>query len=161
MTKLFKNPKENEIFPVLIKWKNILFFTGYYYDENDNDCLFHTLNNIECFKTMDDLKSFCEQNNLILNNELAEFDFDKTITNPIYYNDVLNKWNILNTISLNLHINFEGNKLKYNDVYNYLFAYCFAKEPLPALYEIPYEYFNIIKYIFEKQSEILKSIKYY
>lgn len=153
--------KNNEVFSVMIKSENNLYFTGYYYDEDGNDYLFNDLKNILCFKTFNELISFCARNNLILDDSIAEYDFDVIPTNPIDYRDVLNKWNMLDTISSNLNIVFEGNENKYNEVYDYLFSCNFAIEPLPPLYKISNEYSQLIHNVFNKQSEILEKIQYY
>ena len=82
------------------------------------------------------------------------------LTNPIDYSDALNKWNILNTISLNLNIVFEGNENKYTEVYNYLFSCNFAIEQLPPLYKIPNKYFKLIISVFNNQNEVLDKLLY-
>lgn len=158
---LLNNLKSKEVFSVLIKWKDNLYYTGYYYDEDGNDYLFNDLANIICFKTYDELIKFCAHNNLILDKNVAEYDFDTMPKNPIDYRDALNKWNILDTISLNINIIFEGNENKYTDVYNYLFSCNFAIDPLPTFFKIPNNYFQLIDNVFKKQTEILEKIKYY
>lgn len=114
-----------------------------------------------CFKTIDELIGFCTHNNLILDNNVAEYDFDTMPANPIDYTDVLNKWNMLDTISSNLNITFEGSENKYDEVYDYLFSCYFAVNPLPELYKIPNEYFQLINNVFDKQTEILEKITYF
>jgi len=157
---LFNSLNNEEVFSVLIKWKNNLYYTGYYYDEDGNDYLFNDLENIKCFKTFDELVSFCGQNNLLLNKDVSKYDFDIMLTNPIDYSDALNKWNILNTISLNLNIVFEGNENKYTEVYKYLFSCNFAIEQLPPLYKIPNKYFKLIISVFNNQNEVLDKLLY-
>lgn len=157
---LLNKLKNNEVFSVTIKWKNNLYYTGYYYDADGNDYLFNDLKNILCFKTYDELISFCAQNSLTLDNKVAEYDFDIIPTNPIDYRNSLNRWNLLDTISSNLNMVFEGNDNKYTEVYNYLFSCNFAVNPLPASYKIPDDYFQLIINVFNKQTELLEKIKY-
>lgn len=45
------------------------------------------------------VKIFCQRYDLLLDNVTAEYDFDSPIDKPIYYDRVLNNWNILNTIA--------------------------------------------------------------
>lgn len=162
MGRIFLNDLgSNEIFTVLIKWKSNSYYTGFYYNKKDRDCLFHSYKNIECFKTLDDLIKFFTENNLHLNNDVAEYDFDIMPSNPIDYSAVLNKWNILNTISTICNSFFEGNKQKYNKVYDYLFSCNFAVKPLPMLYKIPIDYYHQIIKVFKKQFKVLNKIKYF
>lgn len=98
---------------------------------------------------------------MILDKNIAEYDFDTIPTNPIDYSDALNKWNILDTISSNLNIVFDGNENKYNEVYNYLFLCNFAVNPLPKLCKISNNYFQLINNVFDKQTELLEKIKYF
>ncbi len=158
---LLNNIQNNEVFSVLIKWKNTLYYTGYYYDEHGNDYLFNDSKNIVCFKTVDELFDFYKQNNLNYNRDFAEYDFDVMPTNPLDYHSILDKWNILNTISTNLNIAFEGNENIYNDVYNYLFSCNFSVNPLPTLYKIPDNYFRLINSVFNMQNKVLEKLDYF
>ena len=144
-----------EVFPVLIKWKNILYYAGHYYDEMGNDKLFHSQHNIECFSSLAKLTEFCSKNCFKLDSKVVKYDFDIAPTNPIDYKDILDKWNLLNTISESLNIFFEGNERKYDNPYHYLFSCCFAINPLPPTYRIPNNYFCLINKVFNKQNKIL------
>ncbi len=92
---------------------------------------------------------------------MAEYDFDVMPTNPIDYRNILDKWNILNTISTNLNIAFEGNENTYNDVYNYLFSCNFSVNSLPTLYKITDNYFRLINSVFNMQTKVLQKLNYF
>ncbi len=157
---ILSNITNKKVYYTLIKWNNAIYFTGFYYDINENDFLFNNGENIIGFKSVEELRIFCDKNNLELSTDISEFDFDKELDNPINYKEALNKWNLLNTISLNLNIAFEGNGNKYDEIYNYLFSCNFAVEPIPELYNIPNIYYREIQQIFKNQFRLLDKIIY-
>ncbi len=158
---ILSNIENKEVCCTLIKWNNTIFFTGFYYDNDGNDLLFNNGENIIGFKSIEELRIFCDENDLELLTDISEFDFDKVLDNPINYKDALNKWNLLNTISLSFSIAFEGNENRYDEIYNYLFSCNFAVEPLSELHNIPYIYYRDIKQIFKNQFKLLDKIVYY
>ena len=159
---LLNNLQNQEVFPVLIKRKNILYYVGYYYDEEGNDNLFHSHKHIECFSSLAELTEFCSKNSLKLDSEVVIYDFDIAPSNPINYKDILNKWNLLNTISESLNIFFEGNERKYDKPYHFLFSCYFAINPLSPTYRIPDNYFCMINKVFSKQGKLLnKALHFY
>ncbi len=161
MKQIILNRIENKkIYCTQIKWNNAVYFTGFYYDMDGNDFLFNNGENIIGFKSVEELRIFCDENNLELSTDISEFDFDKILDNPINYKEALNKWNLLNTISINLNIAFEGNEYKYNETYNYLFSCNFAVEPLPELYNIPNIYYREIQQVYKNQCKLLDKIIY-
>ncbi len=158
---ILNNIENNEVYCTLIKWNNALYYTGFYYDTGGNDFLFNNSENIIGFKSVEELRIFCDENNLELLTNISEFDFDKVLDNPINYIEALNKWNLLNTISLNLHIAFEGNESRYSEIYDYLFSCNFSVKPLPKLYNIPNDYYRKIQQVFKNQINLLNKIIFY
>ena len=137
---------ENRIvYPILIKNKNISYLTLYYYTEY-SDSILHKDAKLLCFRSKEKMKRFCECNELKIENEVVEYDFDAPITNPIDYKRILENWNLLNTIASTLGMFFDGDLKKYSSLYDLLFRLNTPIEPIPPTYTIGEKYY---KYLYQ------------
>lgn len=142
-------------YPVKFIYKDEEFISLYF----DDDKLLTQDDKILCYNSKKELYE-TQTGNFIIDESLSIYDFDvKNITNPVDYKDVLNKWNILNTIAKMFNMYFEGDSNKRNYTYNYLFHSSFLKENLPKLYKIPDRCIKDLKKVFYKKDRYLKKLK--
>ena len=113
---------ECKVWPVAIKNCGITYLTLCYYNADDEAILCH-IRRIVVFDTYANMQQFCESNGLIIQGEVSVFDYDQSLTNSNDCSEVLNRWNLLNTISNSLEMHFEGNENKYTGLYNVLFQF--------------------------------------
>ena len=152
---------ENRIvYPILIKNKNISYLTLYYYTEY-SDSILHKDAKLLCFRSEEKIKRFCECNELKIENEVVEYDFDAPITNPIDYKRILENWNLLNTIASTLGMFFEGDLKKYSSLYDLLFRLNTPIEPIPPTYNIGEKYYKYLLKIFRKKEHLLDRFELY
>ena len=94
-------------------------------------------------------------------NDIVEYDFDTSITNPIDYKRILENWNLLNTIASTFGMFFEGDSEKYTSLYDLLFRLNTPIEPLSPTYKISEKYFNYILKVFRKKERFLDRFELY
>ena len=100
---------ENRIvYPILIKNNGNSYLTLYYYTEYSESVLFNNKKQILYFRSTGEMERFCEINRLNIENDVVEYDFDASISNPIDYKRILENWNLLNTIAGDFEMFFEG-----------------------------------------------------
>lgn len=152
------NILNSKVYPIKIIYKGKSYLSLYYYTK-ENDGILHKENkSIVSFLTINDIERFCEENDLKLEGEIAEYDFDTPITNPVDYNRVLNNWNLLNTIAGTFGMFFEGDLQKYNAVYDLLFRLNTPVETIPPTFFVSKKYYDYILKVFSKQSRFLKRL---
>ena len=153
---------ENKIvYPILIKNKNISYLTLYYYTEHSDSILHRDVKKLLYFQSKEKMEYFCKINELKIENEVFEYDFDAPITNPIDYKRILENWNLLNTIASTFGMFFEGDSKKYSSLYDLLFRLNTPIEPLPPTYKISEKYFNYILRVFRKKERFLDGFELY
>ena len=97
---------------------------------SDTEDFFKINNKFIYFNNIDDLRKIIIDNNLIVGEEIDEFDCDKikkfSRNNLLSPNEILNFWNILTDVSKDFEINFVGNKRNrlIDHIYNKLFYGC-------------------------------------
>ena len=95
----------------------------------------------------------------IVDSSLAIYDFDNTtLINPIDYSDVLNKWNILNTIAKMYKMYFEGDSNKRTYTYDFLFKCVVSIEELPKYIYLPDKCIKDINKVFIKKDRFLNKL---
>ena len=152
---------ENRIvYPILIKNKNISYLTLYYYTEY-SDSILHKDANLLYFQSKEKMQYFCKINELKIENEVVEYDFDALITNPIDYKRILENWNLLNTIANTFGMFFEGDLKKYTSLYDLLFRLNTPIEPIPPTYNISEKYYKYLLKIFGKKERFLDKFELY
>ena len=158
--------KEKEVYPIVIKFNNKRYLTLYYYTEPSDSLLHKNSKSILCFHSIDDMNKFCQKNGSIKkgdteDDEIFEYDFDEPIKNPLNYSEILDKWNLLNTIANIFGMFFEGDLRKYNAVYNFLFRLSTPIEPIPPTLFINKKYLEKILKVFRKRSRFLNNFEFY
>ena len=159
---VFSKISETEaLSPIIIKNNGNTYLT--LYDVMDTDSLLHdNKKHILCFPSLGELKHFCEKNGLHMENEIwAEYDFDKPIENPIDFRHILDHWNLLNTIAKNFGMYFEGDRKKYNALYDLLFRLNTPIEPIPPTYTVSKKHFKYLLKIFRKKNRFLNHFELY
>ena len=107
------------------------------------------------------MEYFCKINELKIENEVVEYDFDAPITNPIDYKCILENWNLLNTIANTFGMFFEGDLKKYTSLYDLLFRLNTPIEPIPPTYNISEKYYKYLLKIFRKKERFLDKFELY
>ncbi len=155
--KYFCNAIEDQrVYPILIKNNGNRYLTLYYYTAHSDSVLHSNEKRILYFQSPDQMNAFCKKHELKIDEEIAGYDFDAPIENPVDYTRVLNNWNLLNTIAGAFGMYFEGDSKKYTPVYNLLFRLNTPIEPIPLLYRLcPKDYQAILK-VFRKKDRFLK-----
>lgn len=125
---------EGKVYPVQIFRAGRIYLALYYYTET-SDALLCDGQNILFFETERDMRDYCQSHLLLIEGETAIYDFDASIQNPIDYSHVLNRWNLLDTISETLSMYFEGKRREYDRLYDLLFRCSTCKESIaPKVY---------------------------
>ena len=142
-------------YPVKFIYKGEQFIT-LYFDDNDN--LLRQDDGIICYDSEEELLA-AQKEHFSIDKYLYVYDFDTIkITNPIDYKDILNKWNILNTIAKMFNMYFEGDSNKRSYTYNYLFYCSLSIEKLPQLFKIPDRCIKDLNKVFSKKDRYLKRL---
>ena len=153
---------ENRIvYPILIKNKNISYLTLYYYTEHSDSILHRDVKKLLYFQSKEKMEYFCKINELKIENEVVEYDFDAPISNPIDYKHILNNWNLLNTIAGTLGMLFEGDLKKHTSLYNLLFRLNTPLEPIPPTYNVGEKYLKYILKVFRKKDRFFQKFELY
>ena len=153
---------ENRIvYPILIKNNGNSYLTLYYYTERSDSILHTDAKNLLCFQSAAEMERFCKTNELIIENDVVEYDFDTHISNPIDYERVLNNWNLLNTIANTFGMFFEGDLKKYSSLYDLLFRLNTPIESIPSTYDVGDKYLKYILKVFRKKDRLLKKFELY
>ena len=152
---------ENRIvYPILIKNKNISYLTLYYYTEHF-DSILHKDAKLLYFSSKEKMEYFCKINELKIENEVVEYDFDTPITNPICYKRILENWNLLNTIANTFGMFFEGDLEKYTSLYDLLFRLNTPAEPISPAWKVSEKHFEYILKVFRKKDRFLDKFELY
>ncbi|MBO5148552.1 MAG: hypothetical protein J6C24_07820 [Clostridia bacterium] len=153
---------ENRIvYPLLIKNNGNTYLTLYYYTEHADSILHGNSKNLLCFQSIDAMKHFCTINELTIENDIVEYDFDTPFSNPIDYKRVLENWNLLNTIAGTFGMFFEGNLKKYTPLYDLLFRLNTTIELILPTYGLGEKYHEYILKVFRKKDRFLKRFEFY
>ena len=149
------------VYPILIKNNGKSYLTLYYYTELSDSILHNYDKNLLYFQSTREMKRFCKINELTIENDVVEYDFDTLITNPIDYKRVLDNWNLLNTVAGTFGMFFEGDLKKYTPLYDLLFRLNTPVEPIPPTYGISKKHFKYILKIFRKKDRFLERFELY
>lgn len=153
---------ENRIvYPILIKNNGNSYLTLYYYTERSDSILHKDAKKLLYFQSTEEMERFCEINELTIENDVVEYDFDTPISNPIDYKHVLENWNLLNTIAGTFGMFFEGDLKKYTPLYDLLFRLNTPVESIPSTYNIGEKYYMYILKIFRKKERFLEKFELY
>lgn len=158
----FYNCIENRVvYPILIRNKGNSYLTLYYYTEHSESILHKDTKNLLYFQSTEGMELFCKENELKIENDVVEYNFDTLISNPIDYNQVLENWNLLNTIASTFGMFFEGDLKKYSSLYDLLFRLNTLIEPIPPTYDVGGKYHNYILKVFKKKDRFLERFELY
>ena len=149
------------VYPIIIKNNKNSYLTLYYYTERSDSILHNYAKNLLYFRSKEEMERFCEINELTIENDIVEYDFDTPISNPIDYKRVLDNWNLLNTIAGAFGMFFEGDMKKHNKLYDLLFGLNTPIEPLPPTYDIGDQYLGLILKVFRKKDRFLERFELY
>ena len=153
---------ENRIvYPILIKNNGNSYLTLYYYTELSDSILHNDTENLLYFQSTAEMERFCKTNELTIENDVVEYDFDTPISNPIDYKRVLDNWNLLNTIASTFGMFFEGDMKKYTKLYDLLFRLNTPIDPISPTYNIGDQYLGLILKVFRKKDRFLERFELY
>lgn len=161
MKNLFNCIENRIVYPVLIKNNGNSYLTLYYYTERADSILHKDAKHLVYFQSTAEMEHFCISNELIIENDIVEYDFDAPILNPIDYKRVLENWNLLNTIASSFGMFFEGDLKKYTTLYDMLFRLNTPIEPIPPQYDIGDKYLGYILKVFRKKDRFLERFELY
>ena len=149
------------VYPILIKNNRKNYFTLYYYTEYSDSILHNDAKQILWFLSIEDMKNFCEKNELNFENEMAVYDFEAPIENPVDYKRILENWNLLDTIANIFKMFFDGKNKKYDALYDLLFRLNTPLEPIPPMYLMSEKNYKNIQKIFKKKNRFLDRFELY
>ena len=158
----FCNKIENRtVYPILIKNNGKSYLTLYYYTKHADSVLHNDEKRILYFDSPSEKEAFCAGNNLVIENDIVEYDFDTPIENPPDYRSILENWNLLNTIASTFSMFFEGDRSKYNSLYDLLFRLNTPIETISSTYDVGDKYLRYILKVFRKKDRFLQKIELY
>ena len=153
---------ENRIvYPILIRNNKNSYLTLYYYTGRSDSILHKDTKKLLYFQSKEEMERFCKINELTIENDVVEYDFDTPISNPIDYKRVLENWNMLNTIATTFGMFFEGDMKKYTNLYDLLFRLNTSIAPIPPIYNIGEKYLKYILKVFRKKDRFLEKFELY
>ena len=116
----------NEFYLINIYINMSNHFCFYYYKDEEFDQVMCFDNKILYFDTEVKARSFAEGNNMVISeNDTAIYDFDNLkISKDFDCKDVIEYWNLFDTISNSLNMKFIGKNRKYYHTYKKLFGGC-------------------------------------
>ena len=85
MEKLFSFIEDRVVYPILIKNNGNSYLTLYYYTERADSILHREGKHLLYFQSIEEMRCFCTNNELTMENDIEEYDFDAPISNPIDY----------------------------------------------------------------------------
>ncbi len=151
------NNEKNEIYAIKLIYRSEEMYMGY---DCSNDTVLHDDRYYLAWRSLKALTEYLDTQKLsYLIDDISVYDFDKSPENPVDYNSVLEKWNLLNTFAKTYGMYFEGNGKKYNGVYEFLFRCVTSVVELPPKYKMPGKYFKLLDKVFRKQARYLNRIK--
>ena len=160
--KYFCNEIEDQkVYPILIKNYGKSYLTLYYYTAYSDSVLHSDEKRILYLQSPEQMNAFCKKHELKMDEEIAEYDFDAPIENPVDYTRVLNNWNLLNTIAGAFGMYFEGDSKKYTPLYRLLFRLNTPIEPIPPVYRLHEKDYQAILKVFRKKDRFLKLFELY
>ena len=158
----FCNCIENRVvYPISIKNNKSSYLTLYYCTERSDSILHNDAKNLLYFISKEEMECFCKINELTIDNDVVEYDFDMPISNPIDYKRVLDNWNLLNTIASTFGMFFEGDMKKYTKLYDLLFRLNTPIDPIYPTYNIGDQYLGLILKVFRKKDRFLERFELY
>ena len=149
------------VYPILIKNNGKSYLTLYYYTERSDSILHNYDKNLLYFQSTREMKRFCKINELTIENDVVEYDFDTLITNPIDYKRVLDNWNLLNTVAGTFGMFFEGDLKKYTSLYDLLFRLNTPVDPIPSTHDVGERYLKYILKVFRKKDRFFQRFELY
>ena len=149
------------VYPILIKNNRNSYLTLYFYTERSDSILHKDAKKLLYFGSKEEMDHFCKVNELTIENDVVEYDFDTPISNPIDYKRVLENWNLLNTIASTFGMIFEGDMKRYTKLYDLLFRLNTPIEPIPQTYDIGDQYLRWIVKVFRKKDRFLERFELY
>jgi hypothetical protein len=149
------------VYPILIKSNKNSYLTLCYYTEHSDAVLHKSAKKLLYFGSWEQMEHFCKSNELTIENDVVEYDFDAPISNPIDYERVLDNWNLLNTIATTFGMFFEGDMKKYTKLYDLLFRLNTSRERIPEEYDIGDKYLSLVSKVFRKKDRFLKGFELY
>lgn len=147
----------NTVYPVFVRYRGNRHLILYAYSDPDDTVISDECGGILSFSSEEDAERYCQIRGLLLENDhsFPEYDFDAPIENPIVYTSVLNNWNLLNTIARRLGMFFEGDRARYNGLYDLLFSLSLPAEPIPPTYDVGEMNLAELHRVFRKKDRFL------
>lgn len=149
------------VYPILIRNNSNAYLTLYYYTERSDSILHNDFKKLLYFKSKEEMENFCESNELRIENDVVEYDFDTPISNPIDYKRILENWNLLNTIAETFGMFFEGDCEKYTALYDLLFRLNTPVDTISSTYQVCERYYKNILKVFSKKERFLGKFELY
>ena len=149
-----------EVYHTAIRYDGLEYLTLGYYTKA-GEALLHDTDTVVCFSDEAQMMEFCINNGLKLSAEVFLYDFDVPIRNPVGYSDVLDKWNMLNTIAGLFGMYFEGDRRKYNGIYDLLFRLSTSAVPIQSVQWLSKRHILQLQRIFRKQGRYFKKFQMY
>ena len=153
--------KNQIVYPILIRNNGNSYLTLYYYTEHSDSILHNDENHLLYFQSAAKMERFCINNELTIENDVVEYDFDAPISNPIDYKRILDNWNLLNTIADTFGMFFEGDLKKYTSLYDLLFRLNTPVDPIPSTYDVGEKYLKYIIKVFRKKERFFQRFELY
>ena len=148
--------QDGMVYPVQIRYAGGNAVVGFCWTPAGDDALLKDGTGIRCFDSIEELCAFCEDNALILSEETVCYDYTIVPANPVLYRQVLDRWNLLSTVSQTTGMYFSGNEKKYNRLYDRLFYLCTSAVPISDRSWLNESELKQMKTVFRRQNRLLE-----
>lgn len=157
---MLENIMDRTVYPVVLRCGGREFLT-LYYDVNGGDAVLHDGAHFICFRDMGELNAFCADAGVAVFGEVLLYDFDLPLEGEIDYSSLLNNWNLLNTLAGTFGMYFEGDRKKYDGLYNLLFRLSTCAEQIAPKIRLCRAHARQLKRIFHRRERFLKRFVLY
>ena len=161
MKAFYDNIENRVVYPILIKNNEHFYLTLFYYTERSDSILHNALKQLLYFNSQEDMISFCNLHDLTIAGDIAQYDFDAPVSNPIDYKRLLDNWNLLNTIAAMFGMFFEGNLPQYTSLYQLLFRLNTQVAPISPTHKVGAKHMCSLLKVFRKKDRYFDLFKLY
>ncbi len=151
---------DGDVYPLRIEYGGADYLTLYYNTES-TDGLLHDAESIICFKDEAQMHRFCLAHDLNVAADAVTYHFDDPVDDACDRRQILNRWNLLNTVSEMLNLPFEGNDHAHDELYELLFAMSLPADEYTPFTDFDEAQIAELEVIFAEQDSLLTRFRLY
>lgn len=153
---------DGDVYPIRVIYGDKTYLSLHYYTADGNgDGILNDGENVIYFKDEAQMQRFCLANRLTAISDGTTYRFDDPVTNARDHGRILNRWNLLNTISGEIGVPFAGNEEAHDGLYELLFSMSLPADESVPLTDFDEDQAAELKAVFEGQDTLLSRFRLY